>query len=149
MHSKGLTVMSGSNSMQLRRFQAIRLSLSPIMAGRHLPTCFHQPSWRHPSGVYVVIHRLSGVNDLDASDGVLQLFGASPSASRLNNTGDNMTLYRGINTTGAVLDYVAYGSGVVVNGPGTGWSAPEWIGNGQRWSEHQRNLQWRRHEQRQ
>ncbi len=68
----------------------------------------------------------AGANDTTLLDGDgLEYFGVgSGNPPYLNNTGDNITLYAGVNTAGTPLDYVAYGSGVVINGPGTGWSLP-------------------------
>ncbi|MFN8493415.1 MAG: SdrD B-like domain-containing protein [Caldilineaceae bacterium] len=79
-----------------------------------------------PPSTYIVVHRIAGANDTDASDGVLQFYNtlAVSSTLKLNDAGDNLTLYQGTNNSGAVLDYVAYGTGSAVNGPGAGWSTP-------------------------
>jgi len=75
-----------------------------------------------PANSYLVLHRISGVDDLDATDGVLHFYGAG-GALKLNDDGDNLTLYAGTDATGPVLDYIAYGSGSAID-PGPGWSAP-------------------------
>ncbi|MDQ3248495.1 MAG: hypothetical protein M3Q45_04725, partial [Chloroflexota bacterium] len=77
-------------------------------------------------GSYIVIHSITGIDDTSLTDGDgLEYFGAGGGdAPYLNNTGDNITVYAGASTGGTVLDYVAYGSGAAVNGPSTGWSAP-------------------------
>jgi len=78
------------------------------------------------AGTYIVIHSITGIDDTSLTDGDgLEYFGAGGGdPPYLNNTGDNITVYAGASTGGTVLDYVAYGSGAAVNGPSTGWSAP-------------------------
>jgi hypothetical protein len=84
---------------------------------------FTIPAGGIPANVYLVIHRIAGTDDLDASDGVLQFYNAGGGTLKLNDTGDNLTLYRGSNSSGTILDYIAYGSGSAINA-GTGWSTP-------------------------
>lgn len=76
-----------------------------------------------PANVYLVIHRMAGANDLEPADGVLHFYNAGGGSVKLNDSGDNITLYRGSSTNGVVLDYVAYGSGSAVDG-GPDWSEP-------------------------
>ena len=78
------------------------------------------------AGTYIVLHSAAGTNDTTLLDGDgLEYFGVgSGNPPYLNNTGDNITLYAGTSTAGTPLDYVAYGSGVAINGPNTGWSLP-------------------------
>ena len=87
---------------------------------------FTLPAGGIPANTYLVIHRITGTDDIDARDGVLQFYNTSAVSNtlKLNDSGDNLTLYQGTNSSGTVLDYVAYGSGAAVNGPGTGWSTP-------------------------
>jgi len=87
---------------------------------------FTIPTGGIPASTYIVVHRIAGNNDTDASDGVLQFYYtlAISGTLKLNDTGDNLTLYQGPNNSGPVLDYAAYGMGSAVNGPGTGWSTP-------------------------
>ncbi len=77
-----------------------------------------------PAGTYIVIHRIAGTDDTDPSDNKLEFFAAGGGSAALNDTGDNLTLYSGSNISGSVIDYVAWGTGAAVNGPGTGWGAP-------------------------
>ncbi|MCW1969472.1 MAG: DUF11 domain-containing protein, partial [Anaerolineae bacterium] len=88
------------------------------------------PTGGIPAGTYIVVHRLPGTDDTDASDGKLEFFNAGavnssgPTLSALTNSGDDITLYLGNSSAGTALDYVAWGSGTLLNGPGTGWSSP-------------------------
>lgn len=84
---------------------------------------FALPPGGIPAGVYLVIHRLPGTDDLDPSDGVLQFYNAGGGSVKLNDSGDNITLYLGSSATGTVLDYVAYGSGSAVDA-GPDWALP-------------------------
>lgn len=91
------------------------------------------PTGGIPAGTYIVVHRLPGTDDIDASDGKLEFFNAGavnstgPTLASLTNGGDDITLYLGNSSAGSVVDYVAWGSGASVNGPGTGWSSPNAI----------------------
>ena len=75
------------------------------------------------AGVYLIIHRIPGIDDLESADGVLQFYNAGGGSVKLNDSGDNITLYLGDSTAGPVLDYVAYGSGSAIDA-GSDWSEP-------------------------
>ena len=94
---------------------------------------FTIPSGGIPANVYVVIHRIAGTDDLDPADGLLQFYNAGGGSVKLNDSGDNITLYLGDSADGMVLDYVAYGSGNAVDaGPDwAGLNAPAGATNGQ------------------
>ncbi|MEZ4732230.1 MAG: SdrD B-like domain-containing protein [Caldilineaceae bacterium] len=84
---------------------------------------FTIPTGGISAGVYLVIHRIAGTDDTDPADGVLHLYNAGGGSLKLNDSGDNLTLYRGIDATGTVIDYVAYGSSSAVD-DGPDWSSP-------------------------
>ncbi|MEZ4865470.1 MAG: SdrD B-like domain-containing protein [Caldilineaceae bacterium] len=70
------------------------------------------PSGGIPAGVYIVIHDDSGVDDLDPTDGLIELWGAgtSPTSTSLRNSSDNLTLYEGAAADPAyAIDYLRYG----------------------------------------
>jgi len=84
------------------------------------------PSNGVAAGTYLVLHSIAGVDDTSLLDGDgLEYFGAGGgNPPYLNNSGDNITLYAGPSSAGTPLDYMGYGAGTAVNGPGTGWSLP-------------------------
>lgn len=65
-----------------------------------------------PAGTYIVIHDDSGTDDLDLTDGVIQLWGAGNggvSGTTMRNSGDNITLYAGNAALAAnAIDYVRF-----------------------------------------
>ena len=67
-----------------------------------------------PTGSYIVIHDDDGVDDLDVSDGLIELWGAGAvgaSSSSLRNSSDNLTLYRGDSEVGSnAIDYLRWGN---------------------------------------
>lgn len=72
------------------------------------------PAGGIPAGTYIVIHDDPGSDDLDASDGMIELWGAGSSgltSANLRNSSENITLYAGsVATTTNAIDYVRYGS---------------------------------------
>ena len=83
---------------------------------------FTVPTGGIPAATYLVLHRLVGVDDLDPTDGVLHLYG-NGGALKLNDEGDNLTLYAGPNANGTVVDYMAYGNGSAID-PNLHWAEP-------------------------
>lgn len=69
-----------------------------------------------PAGTYLVIHDDNGVDDLDPSDGLIELWGAGgngAASTSMRNSSDNMTLYVGTSEIAAnAIDYMRWGSDI-------------------------------------
>ncbi len=84
-----------------------------------------------PSGAYVVVH----YDGDPAQDGTVVSTGLSTvihfyrggGSGRLNNTGDDVVLYIGTDTTGTPCDYIAFASGSGIDGAPSGFT---WISQG-------------------